>query len=121
MPAPPLNIQTARSGDAVVIKLDGIVDASTIDALRRTLEPLCAQSAARIVVDGSLLTYINSLGFGLLFKLSQSCRALQGRLVVAGLQDKLRVVFKILGLEKLIQFAPTCTEALASLAANSKP
>lgn len=116
MPAPPLNIVTTRHGDAMVIKLDGIVDASTIDSLRRVLEPLCLQAGARVVVDGSLLTYINNLGFGLLFKLSQACRAQQGRLIVAGLQEKLRVVFRILGLEKLLTFAPTCEEALASLA-----
>jgi len=116
MPAEQLIILTTRREGAVVIKLDGIVDASTLDSLRRVLEPLCLQPGSRIVVDGSLLSYVSSLGFGLFFKLSQICREQQGRLIMAGLQDKLRFLFKILGLEKLLTFAPTCEEALASMA-----
>jgi anti-anti-sigma factor len=121
MPALPLNILTTQRGEVVVVKLDGIVDASTIDALRRTLEPICLQPGARIVVDGSLLSYINSLGFGIFFKLSQACREQQGRLILAGLQEKLLIVFKILGLEKLLTFAPTCEKAVATLSGSGGP
>jgi len=120
MPAPPLQICTTRENGVMVIKLDGTVEASTMDILRRTVEPLCRQPGSRIVVDGTLLSYVNSLGFGFFFKLSQHCREQQGRLILAGLQPKLRAIFQVLGLEKLLTFAPTCEEALASLAGSGE-
>ena len=113
MPTPSLEVHLEYVDTVAVVSVRGSVDASTIEELRRALEPLCEQSGIRLVLDCTDLAYVNSLGFGLLFKLSQVCRQQQGRMVLANVRDKLRAVFKILGLEKLVAFYPTTAEALA--------
>jgi len=113
MPQPPLDIRLEYVDRVAVLALAGVVDAATIEQVRRALEPLCENPAPRILLDCTNLHFINSLGFGLFFKLSQMCKQRQGRLVLAGVCDKLRGVFKVLGLEKLVDFYPTPAEALA--------
>ena len=52
MPGPQLDIKLERAGGTAVVTLIGVVDAATVDSVKRTIEPLIEQHHPRILVDG---------------------------------------------------------------------
>lgn len=116
-----LQLALDQRGAVTVLTLEGMVDATSVDALRTELERLSQQGNARVVLDASRLTFINSLGYGVLFRLAHLCRARGGIMIFAGMPEKMRNVFRILGLEQGLVFAEDVETALARAAAGGKP
>ena len=112
MPGPQLDIKLERAGGTAVVTLIGVVDAATVDSVKRAIEPLIEQHHPRILVDGGGLSFINSIGFGLFLSWTRACAARQGHFGLCGLRDRTRGIIKILGMEPLLNIYPSQAEAL---------
>ena len=112
MPGPQLDIKVEHVEGIAVVTLIGVVDAATIESVERSLEPLLARNPPRILIDGSGLSFINSLGFGLFLSWTRSATTRNGQFAVCGLRDRTRGIIKILGMEPLMNLYPSQAEAL---------
>lgn len=69
----------------------------------------------RIALDCSQVTFLPSVGVGMLVRLHQRCKAGGGALVIFGLSDSLTRLIKLTGVDKLITLARDQTAAAKAL------
>ncbi len=63
---PGFNLVTARSGDAVVVRVIGELDLATAPQLREILADLASLGALHVTVDLGELAFVDSSGLGVL-------------------------------------------------------
>jgi anti-sigma B factor antagonist len=93
------------------IIIDGDVDASSSILLDNALEKAISEQKQRILIDCSALHYISSPGIGVFTSRLDDCESVGIKLVLFAMSEKVLNVFRILGLDQLIQIVKTKDEA----------
>lgn len=62
----PLNVDVQTEGNSTVVTLHGEVDLATVSILRDCLDEITSNSPERIVVDLAGVTFVDSIGIGVL-------------------------------------------------------
>ncbi len=107
-----INIQA--ESDYQLIEVRGEVDASSSIELDNALKS-AAENYAKILINLSKLEYISSAGLGVFISYLEELKANDIKLVIFGLQEKVREVFDILGLQHLMNITNNKEEAQALL------
>jgi len=107
-----LTILSQTSADALVIRLTGDVDLRNAPLLRGRLADSAARPAGRIVVDLSGVGYIDSSGVGTLVEFKRKHERGGGKVLLAGMQSRVRGVFEITKLDHFFTIVATVEEAL---------
>ncbi|WP_124726470.1 STAS domain-containing protein [Staphylospora marina] len=94
--------ETIDKDQTFILHVAGEVDVYTAPALREKLLPRCTGDR-KVVVDLSGTTYIDSTGLTVLIGAWKSQKGSGGKLVVTGLNDRLRRLFQITRLEDHIE------------------
>jgi anti-sigma B factor antagonist len=94
-----MNITQRTEGGVVIIELGGRVDTAGAIELERALQAEHGDEHFRLVLDMRDLTYLNSAGLRILADFLTISRANGGDLHLAGLSDKIRRVFEIIGFD----------------------
>jgi anti-sigma B factor antagonist len=110
-----LNVTQEQDGAIVIVALDGPVDSANSTAFRRALQGPCGTKGARVLIDCTNLTYMNSKGFGALTQHHRAMLATMGTLAICGLNRKLVKTMDLLGLGQMLRLFATREEALAML------
>ena len=97
-----------------VLKLDGSLNASTVDAVRDQFHRLLEEHEGvhHWVLDAKAITFIDSAGLGMLIALLKRLAERGGDLSIAGLSKQTRVVFEITRSYKIFNLYETLEEAL---------
>ena len=112
----PLRITTARFGDdTYVLSLTGELDISTSDRFERELDELLDGGARRLVVDLLGITFLGSVGLGLLTRAAKRTRAVAGECIVVSDDPRVLRVFEITGLDRIFRIERSLMEAVAQL------
>ena len=92
-------------GPALVHVLDvqGLLDAFTSKKFDAYLADLTASGGTQIVLDCEKLEYISSAGIGVLMGSVRRCRDAKGDLRLAGVPEKIRKIFGLVGLPSLLR------------------
>ena len=98
-----------------VIKVVGDVDASSSIKLDSELKGAIEGVDKKILVDCTRLNYISSAGLGVFMSYIQDITDKEIRLVIYGLNDKVKNVFEILGLGQLLTIENNLETAKAYL------
>jgi anti-anti-sigma factor len=106
-------VQRADRPDTFVCKVSGSVDISTSSELEQIGIKLIQNCSERLVFDFSELTYINSQGLGALLSLHKALDKKAGGVLVIGMNDRVKRVFDITGMDTAITSYPTLADALA--------
>lgn len=117
---PPFRIEAERVEGADVISVHGELDMSSTPELDHALDDL-SSSKAKIVLDLTDCSFIDSTGIALLIVSSRQAEATNGRgpappVVVCGLEGQVRRVLEVAGVLDEISFVETLDEALSSFA-----
>ena len=96
----------------IVITLDGELDASSSVILDEELSDPEIMKYSKILVDCKNLHYISSAGLGVFISHLQRFEDAQIKLIFFNMQDKVRNVFEILGLDLLMTIVSDYEEAL---------
>ncbi|EJF09189.1 STAS domain-containing protein [Pontibacter sp. FD36] len=110
------SVTTDAIGKGVLLRFKGELDASSSVYADNALEETIAASSGFVLIDCSELTYISSAGLGVLLAAFQACNLKEMDLVMVNMQPKIRNVFEILGLDRLIKSAETVEEARQMIA-----
>ena len=112
----PLRITTARFGaDSYVLGLAGELDIGTSDRFEHELDAILDSGARRLVVDLLGITFLGSVGLGLLTRAAKRTRALGGECVVVSDDPRILRVFEITGLDRIFRIERSLMEAVAQL------
>ncbi|MEQ8581164.1 MAG: STAS domain-containing protein [Marinoscillum sp.] len=105
-----VEINTQAESDYQLIEVKGDVDASSSIELDNALKS-AAENYTKILINLSRLEYISSAGLGVFISYLEELKTNNIKLVIYGLQDKVREVFDILGLQHLMNITTNKEEA----------
>lgn len=93
-----------------------IDDTPVVDSLGSELYALVDQQARRkIILDFTAVRYFPTPMVTVLLKLQKKARAIDGRIILCGLHAKIRELFKVMQLDRILEFAADEREALEKL------
>jgi anti-sigma B factor antagonist len=97
-----------------VLPLEGEIDLHVSPSIAASLAAMIQQKTARLVVDLSRVTYIDSSGLAVLIEGMQNTEAYGGNFALAGLQENVRAIFEIARLDQVFIIFPHVDAALAA-------
>ncbi|URA10950.1 STAS domain-containing protein [Thermospira aquatica] len=102
--------QVTKTGNVVVLKISGEMDAHTAPQMDKALKEAIAQGN-KIVLDVSQMTYVATAALGVLIANNNVVKTKGGKIVIAGMLDKIRKVFDTMGFSKVFPIASSVDEA----------
>ena len=108
-----LQLATRHEGDVAVVSALGEVDVFSAPGLDSELDALIAAGNARLVVDLSEVSFLDSTGLGVLVKALKHAREADGWLHLVVTSDRIRKIFEITGLDASIPIFDTAQDAIA--------
>jgi len=97
--------------DGRYVALSGDIDLSRSPVMRHELLQHAERGHPRLVVDLSGVSYMDSSGVATLVEALQAQRKHGGRMVLCGLQDRVRSIFEIARLDMVFTIVETREEA----------
>jgi anti-anti-sigma factor len=108
-----MNVSESRLDGHVVVAPTGRLDSASATAFDRHLTSVIQRGDTRLVIDLTGLEYISSVGLSVLLAAAKKIKAANGRLVLVGLNDRIRLVFEMSGFLRLFPVFPTVANAVA--------
>ena len=109
---PVLAITHEIVGETRVVQCVGEIDLATVPGLRDRVAALQVEGPARLVIDLTGVTFIDSLGLGALIGIHKRARVLQGTLVVVP-SDAARRVLAATALDRVFAIRDSVDDALS--------
>jgi anti-sigma B factor antagonist len=109
-----LGVPTPRKDRTNVLPLAGEIDLHVSPIIRRSLNRMIAKKPNQLVVDLSRVSYIDSAGLGAVIEAMREVEAYGGKFALAGLQETVRSIFKMLRLDQVFLIFPDVDAALAA-------
>lgn len=106
-----MQILSELEGGNYVITIDGDVDASSSIRLDEAISKAVEEDQQQILIDCLKLNYISSAGLGVFMSYIEELKAKNIRMVLFGLSEKVENVFKVLGLDQLLNIEDTKDQA----------
>jgi anti-sigma B factor antagonist len=97
-----------------VLPLEGEIDLHVTPRIASTLREMIRKRPARLVVDLTGVTYIDSSGLAVLIEGMQDVEEYGGRFGLAGLQDNVRPIFETARLDQVFLIYPHVDAALSA-------
>lgn len=92
-------------GDIKVLAVDGRIDASTANQLQDVVMD-SAQTSPKLLLDLSKVNYMSSAGLRVMLLLHREIDKNEGRVVLVGLQDRIRDAMEMTGFLKHFATVP---------------
>lgn len=111
-----MEIQTRKEANAVVVTINGRLDAVTAPEYEKRLNELIAAEETSFVVDFEQLDYISSAGLRALLATAKRLKVNGGQISFANIRGTVREVFDISGFGSIFQMHDSLATALAMIA-----
>jgi anti-sigma B factor antagonist len=108
-----LELETRHDGDVAIVVAHGEVDVFTAPGLDSALDALTADGTARLVIDLSRVSFLDSTGLGVIVKALKHAREAGGWLHLVITSGRIRKIFEITGLDASIPIFDTAQDAIA--------
>jgi len=109
-----LNITYEKEGDAIIMHIDGRLDATSTPILERKILEHIKDGTKNIVLDFSQLYYLSSSGMRLLLATTKKLKDIGGALHCCSIVEEVMEIIKMAGFERIIHIFLTEQEALKS-------
>ena len=110
-----MELKMERHDRVLSVEVMGRIDASSAVQFEDSIKHATESTDCALIMDFGNLTYINSAGLRVLLLTARSLRSRGGELVLCGLPDQVREVFKISGFDSILPIHETRDDALASV------
>lgn len=108
-----MQITRENVANAVVVRIDGWLDATTAKDLERELLAVIGPQSSRIVLDFRSVAYVSSAGLRIVLAAAKQIRALHGAFAIFGAEQAVQRVFEISGFARIIPMVASEAEAVA--------
>jgi anti-sigma B factor antagonist len=112
MPKVPHVTESPASGG--VFPLEGEIDLHVSPAIAISLQEIIAKKPARLLVDLSRVSYMDSSGLAVLIDAMQKVKKYGGAFGVVGMQESVRAIFEIAKLDQVFRIFPSVEAATAA-------
>lgn len=106
-----MQISSVLEDGSFVISIDGDVDASSSIRLDEAIGKAIQEGQQLILIDCVNLNYISSAGLGVFMSYIEELKTKNIRMVLFGLSERVENVFKVLGLDQLLNIKETKDQA----------
>jgi anti-sigma B factor antagonist len=106
---------TQRPGSLATVQILAIKGAITFTTAPQFQEALTAATAPRLIIDLTETPSLDSMAVGTLVRAYVSCQKAGRKLVLVGLNYRVKNILQITGVDPLFEIYPTITEAQAAL------
>ena len=106
-----MQITSVLEEDHYIIKVNGDVDASSSIHLDEAMTEAINAGHSKILVDCNELNYISSAGLGVFMSYIEELKDKNIQMVLFGLSEKVENVFKVLGLDQLLNIQQSKDQA----------
>ena len=110
-----VSIDSNREESNYILKVSGDVDASSSIYLDNALEEAVGNNEQKIIVDCTELNYISSAGLGVFMSYIQEFENSDTKMVLFGMNAKVKNTFEILGLDQLLKITDDKEQAIGLL------
>ncbi|WP_319202888.1 STAS domain-containing protein [uncultured Ilyobacter sp.] len=100
--------------DVRVIKVVGELDALVAPKLKERIAKLIEADAINFIIDFEELVHINSLAMGILRGKLRTVKEIGGDIKLIKLNDHIKTIFEMVGLDEVFEIYETEEEALAN-------
>ncbi len=97
-----------------ILPLEGEIDLHVSPRIAASLRELIEKRPARLFVDLSHVTYVDSSGLAVLIEAMQNLENQGGQLSLFGIQDSVRSIFEIARLDQVFRIFPDLAAASAA-------
>jgi anti-sigma B factor antagonist len=97
-----------------VLPLEGEIDLHISPRVALSLAQMVKKKPAKLVVDLSKVSYMDSSGLAVLIEGMQSVEEYGGTFAIAGMQETVRSIFEIARLDQVFRIYPDVKSALAT-------
>jgi anti-sigma B factor antagonist len=104
-------VERTEQGGAVVLALDGFLDAHTAPQFENAISDEAAAGHLRLIADCRNLSYISSAGLGVFMSFIEEIREKGGDIKLAGITPKVYQVFEVLGFHELFDIVDSVEAA----------
>lgn len=109
-----LHIETAVSGDTLIVRLSGELDHHTAELVRERVEgELDRNSTPHLIMNFEGLGFMDSSGLGVILGRYKRVTAGGGRMALCSVNDQLLKLFEMSGMLKIIRIYSTESMALS--------
>jgi len=98
-----LSMDVRHTDSETVLTVVGEIDMTSSPQLRRALLEVCDLGPARLTVNLSGVTYIDSSGMATLVEARRRTREAGGELVLQGLRERIMAVFRLARLDEVFR------------------
>lgn len=102
-------------GEATLVELEGEIDLHSAPPLKEALIEVGSAPSARVALDLSGVSFLDSTGIGALVGAFKKTRESQGQIAFFGARPRVKRVFQIAGLWNALPFYESRDAALAAL------
>jgi anti-sigma B factor antagonist len=106
--------EVQKTPEGTLVVLTGDVDLRQSPTLHAALVDIAAERPRRLILDLSEVPYMDSSGVGTLVEIFRRVSAYKGKMVLFGLNPRVRSVFEITKLDKFFTITETRDQALAA-------
>ncbi len=107
-----MQISVRNVGDVSVVEIMGNLDSQTSPDAQTQIAQLIKTGSSKILVNFEKLVYISSNGLRVLASAARQLKMSEGQLRICGPNDVIQEVFKISGLDTILNVFANETEAL---------
>ena len=108
---PNLDVSATQEQGVTIVHLSGEIDLHTSPQLRDRLLNLIDRKPQRIILDLSGVGYVDSSGVGTIVELKRRAMRTDSKVVLVGLQARVRSLFEITRLDKFFTITDNIDEA----------
>jgi anti-anti-sigma factor len=105
-------IKSGKENNALIVKISGRMDAVTAPEFEKALGTWIDESEKHFVVDLSSLEYISSAGLRSILVVAKKLKALNGKILLAAMEESVNEVFEISGFNSIIPIHDTVQAAI---------
>jgi anti-anti-sigma factor len=109
-----MNIAETRRDGNLIVAPSGRIDSTTSPIFDRHLATVIDRGDVNLILDLALLDYISSTGLSAFLSAAKKVKAQGGRMALAGLNSRIRLVFEMSGFLRLFPVYPNVEAATAN-------
>lgn len=100
-----------------VVEVDGDVDAHTAPMIREAVIRLVDEGHRHFVLDLGFVTFMDSMGLGVIVAITKRIREREGSLRIASVSGRILKIFDLIGMRESYEIYPSTPEATQSVPA----
>ena len=110
-----MEIVIGKDEKAVIVSLQGRMDAVTAPELEKKIDGLIEEGLNRFVINLKDLEYISSAGLRVILVIAKKLKTSNGQMLISNLKGVVNEVFEISGFTSILQICETEEDALKQI------